>query len=208
LDAYTEKLNLLKQSISERTRFTVHNIKHLEGQSFVEPGAGEEYSVGILYAMFAHFVTLDSPFSHLWLRPRTFSSMGIDSIAVEIGEKSLNEKVHKTVEYKYKFSSTDEFNHPLILTDHIVCWDMVLEEKDVPIRDSYKFYGKVSLTEELNGIGYEIAGICNDDGVDYPGTVKVISLKNLLAKTFDCEWVSPPPKVSSSAKAKGRRRSK
>ena len=208
LDAYTEKLTILKQSIAERSRFTVHNIKHLEGQSFVEPGTGEEYSVGILYSMFAHFVTLDLPFSHLWLRPRTFSSMGIDSIAVAIGEKSLNEAVHKTVEYKYKFSSDDEFNHPLILTDHIVCWDMLPVEEGTKIKDSYKFYGEVSLTKELNGIGYEIIGICNYDGVDYLGTVKVISLKNLLMETFSCEWVSPPPKVISSAKAKGRRRSK
>ena len=86
---------------------------------------------------------------------------------------------------------------------------MVLEEKDIiEIQDSYKFYGKVSFTEELNEIGYEIVEIRNYDGVDYPGTVKVISLKNLLTKTFDCKWVSPPPKVISSAKAKGRRRSK
>ncbi len=208
LDIYTRKLNTLKQSILDRYRFIVNDIEHLKGQWFVEPGTGEEYSVGILYTMFAHFVTIDSSYSHVWLRPRTFSSMGIDSIAVQIGENSLSEKVHKALEYKYIFSPNDEFNHPLILTDQIVCWDMPTGKEGELIKDSYNFYGEISFTEELDEIGYEIAKINSHEGEPYAGKVKVISLKNLLKKTFDCQWASPAPKATASATGKGRKKSK
>lgn len=206
LETYTRKLNTLKQGILDRYRFIVNDIEHLKGQWFVEPGTGEEYSVGILYTMFAYFVTLDSPYSHIWLRPRTFSSMGIDSIAVKIGENSLSEKVHKTLEYKYIFSYSDEFNHPLILTDHVVCWDMPIGKEGDYIRDSYNFDGVISFTEELDGIGYEIVNIHSREGENYEGKVKVVSLKNLLIKTFDCQWASPVPKATTSATRKGGRK--
>lgn len=208
LDTYTQKVNTLKQSISGRYRFLVNDIEHLKEHWFVEPGNGEEYSVGILYTMFAHFVTLDSPYSHIWLRPRTFSSMGIDSIAVEIGQNSLSEKVHKTLEYKYRFSPNDEFNHPLILTDQIVCWDMPTGQEGELIKDSYNFYGKIYFTEELDGIGYGIADIVSHEGESYSGKVKVISLKKLLNKTFDCQWADPAPKATAFATGKGRKKSK
>jgi Histidine kinase-, DNA gyrase B-, and HSP90-like ATPase len=206
LEDYTQKLNLLKEGISDRNRFKINNVNQLTGQWFIEPASGEEYSVGILYAMLAHFVTPDSPHAHLWLRPRTFSSMGIDSIAVEIGEESLNAKVHKTLEYKYAFSSNDEFNHPLILTDQIVCWDIQTGIEGATINDSYNYYGIISFASELEEIGYKITKISSRDGDDYNGEVKVISLKNLLMKTFECEWKSPPPRTVNATTRQKRKK--
>lgn len=158
--------------------------------------------------MFAHFVCDDSSYAHLWLRPRTFSSMGIDSIAVNIGENSLAAKVHKALEYKYNLSPSDEFNHPLILTDQIVCWEMPIPKEGAQIEDSYNYYGYISLTEELHGIGYEIIKIQSRTGEFHGGNIKVISLKNLLDKTFSCQWETPPPtkKATDSKKGKGSKK--
>jgi hypothetical protein len=207
LEAYTRKLDALKQGIKDRPIFMVDDddIEQLKGKWLVEPGIGEEYSVGTLYAMFAHLVPLDSLYSDIWLRPRTFSSMGIDSIAVSIGENTLGEKVHKALEYKYIFSPSDEFNHPLILTAQIVCWDMPSGQEKDNISDSYNFFGEISYTQELNQIGYEIINIRSREGDFYPGKVKVISLKRLLDKTFNCKWVTPPPLPASKTK-KGKKR--
>jgi len=197
LEAYTRKLNTLKQGIKDRPRFRVNDIEQLKERWLVEPVIGEEYSVGTLYTMFAHLVSLSSSYSDIWLRPRTFSSMGIDSIAVNIGENTLGEKVHKALEYKYAFSPSDEFNHPLILTEQIVCWDMPSGQEGDQVSDSYNFFGTVSYTQELNEIGYQIVNIYNREDESYPGKVKVISLKKLLDKTFDCEWLTPPPNFTT-----------
>ncbi|MBW4449477.1 MAG: ATP-binding protein [Spirirestis rafaelensis WJT71-NPBG6] len=204
LEAYTKKLNALKQGIQDRPRFMVEDIEQLYGKLLVEPGIGEEYSVGTLYTMFAHLVPADSQYAHLWLRPRTFSSMGIDSVAVDIGENRLVDNVHKALEYKYTFSPSDEFNHPLILTDQIVCWNIPTGEDGKQISDSYNYFGEISFTEELNGLGYQIINIQSRDGEYHGGNVKVISLKNLLDKTFNCQWVTPPPKVTASATKRRR----
>lgn len=208
LDAYTKKLNTLKDRIQDRPRFMVQDIDHLKGKWLVEPSVGEESWVGALYTMFAHLVCTDSPYAHLWLRPRTFSSMGIDSIAVNIDENSLAENVHKALEYKYAFYPNDEFNHPLILTCQIVCWEMPTPDEGEQIEDSYNHYGYTSLSEELNEIGYEIIKIQSRDGDFHGGNIKVISLKRLLDKTWRCQWETPPPKATTSKKRKGGRKLK
>ena len=202
LDGYTKKLDTLKQSIKDRPRFKVNDIEQLKERWLVEPVIGEEYSVGTLYTMFAHLVPLSSPYADMWLRPRTFSSMGIDSIAVNIEENTLGEKVHKAVEYKYIFSASDNFNHPLNLTEQIVCWDMPSGQEGDPVNDLYNFFGTVSYTQELNEIGYQIVNIYNREDEPYLGKVKVISLKKLLDKTFNCEWVTPPRPISTAKKGK------
>jgi hypothetical protein len=208
LEAYTRKLNALKTEMQERPRFKVEDIEQLKGKWLVEPGIGEESWVGALYTMFAHLVTADSDYAHLWLCPRTFSSMGIDSIAVSIGENSLAAKVHKALEYKYNLSPSDEFNHPLILTEQIVCWEMPTPKKGDRIEDSYNYYGYISLPEELNGIGYEIIEIQSRTGECHGRNIKVISLKKLLDKTFTCQWETPPTKAADSKKGKGGKKSK
>ncbi|MEG4284891.1 ATP-binding protein [Microcoleus sp. A006_D1] len=208
LEAYTKKLIELKEGIQDRTRFTVRDIDQLKEKILVEPGVGEEHWVGALYTMFAHFVPQESQYADIWLRPLTFSGMGIDSVAVSIGEKTLATKIQKALEYKYTLSPSDEFNHPLKLTDQIVCWEMTIPKEGEDISDSYEHFGKVSLTEELKEIGYKIIKIQSRDGEWHDGEVKVISLKNLINKTFDCEWVTPPPKATNSNKRKGSKKSK
>ncbi|QSJ19423.1 ATP-binding protein [Nostoc sp. UHCC 0702] len=205
LEIYTKKLNILKQGIQDRPRFIVNDIEQLKGKWIVEPGIGEEYSVGTLYTMFAHLVSTSSQYANFWLLPRTFSSMGIDSVAVSIGEKSLAGHVHKALEYKYIFSWNDEFNHPLILTEHIVCWNMPNGENGDKISDSYNYFGEISLSQELDGLGYEIINIQSREGDYHGGKVKVISLKNLLNKTFTCQWEEPPAKVTTHTTRKKKR---
>jgi hypothetical protein len=209
LEAYTKKLIDLKEGIQDRPRFTVRDIDQLKEKYLVEPGVGEEHWVGALYTMFAHVVPPESHYANIWLRPLTFSGMGIDSVAVSMGEKSLAPKIQKALEYKYTLSSSDQFNHPLKLTDQIVCWDMNIPKENEQISDSYEYLGKVSLPEELKEIGYKIIEIQSRDGGQWDGgEIKVISLKNLIGKTFDCHWITPPPKPTDSKKIKGNKKSK
>lgn len=204
IDAYTKQLNDLKDSIKHRSRFMVQDIEQLMGKWLVEPCLGEEHWVGALYTMFAHLVPLESPYTHLWMRPRTFSGVGIDSIAVKLTENSLAANVHKGLEYKYTFSSSEEFNHPLIEVEQIVCWEKPTAEKD-QIRDSYGYFGYIAFPEEIDGIGYEITDIQSlEFGGFNGGTIKVISLKQLLNKTFSCQWETPPPKATASQKGSGK----
>jgi hypothetical protein len=196
LEAYQKKLDKLKSSVQKRCRFKVTNIEQLKDKWIIQPEIGEEHWVGALYTMFAHLVTLDLPYSNLWMRPRTFSGVGLDSIAVPLEENSLKDKVHRGLEYKYTFSPTDEYNHPFIVTNFIVCWDMITPEEKERITDSYGYFGFVSLTEELEDIGYEIINIESNTGEIHNDeihneNIKVISLKKLLDKTLECKWTDP-----------------
>jgi hypothetical protein len=191
LEAYQKKLDKLKSSVQNRCRFRVTNIEQLKDKWIIQPEIGEEHWVGALYTMFAHLVTLDLPYSNLWMRPRTFSGVGLDSIAVPLEENSLKDKVHRGLEYKYTFSPTDEYNHPFIVTNFIVCWDLITPEEKERITDSYGYFGFVSLTEELKDIGYEIINIESNTGEIHNENIKVISLKKLLDKTFECKWTDP-----------------
>ena len=153
--------------------------------------------------MFAHLVPNVSPYADIWLRPRTFSSMGIDSIAVDNTENSLAENVHKALEYKYAFSPSEEFNHPLILTSQIICWEMPAGEDNKQITDSYEYYGTIVFTEKLESIGYEIQKIKSRSGECHGGKIKVISLKKLIEKTFpNSTWETPPPVAKKKATKK------
>ncbi|MDJ0516602.1 MAG: hypothetical protein QNJ74_10230 [Trichodesmium sp. MO_231.B1] len=69
---------------------------------------------------------------------------------------------------------------------------MDIPEEGEQIKDAYGYFGYVSLTEELNDIGYEIVDIQSQTGETHPQNIKVISLKKLLDKTFDCKWTTPP----------------
>lgn len=115
----------------------------------------------------------------------------------------------KALEYKYAFSSRDEFNHPLILTKQIICWEIPIREKYDNVEDYYSYFAKVSYTEEFNEIGYEIINLQSQEGDTNKGKLVVISLKALLDKTFDCEFVTPPPPRKTNSKAKaGSKKSK
>ncbi len=192
LEAYAQKLGALKKGVKNRNRFKVKSIEQLKDKWIIQPENGEEHWVGALYTMFSHLVTVDSPYANLWVRPLTFSGVGLDSIAVPLKENSLKDTVQRGLEYKYYFSSTDQYNHPFIVTNFIVCWDTSMPENEEQIEDAYDYFGYVSLTDELKDIGYEIVNIQSKTGEIHNATIKVISLKNLLSKTFDCEWIIPP----------------
>jgi hypothetical protein len=206
LDNYIKQRDDFRKDIRYRTRFMVNNVDSLKGKWLVAPSSGQEHWVGALYTMFSHFLTSEFQYANLWLRPRTFSGVGIDSFAVSIEENSLEENVHKGLEYKWTFSPSEVFNHPLIVTDQIVCWEMPIPINGEQVKDSYDYFGYVLLTEELNGIGYEITKIQSMTGEVNNNKVKVISLKNLLGKTFDCEWteVDPTPKAERGKRKSGR----
>lgn len=207
IEAYMQQLEELKNNVKNRTRFIVQDIDQFKGRWFVEPSIGEEHWVGALYTLFSYFVSDDSAYANLWMRPRTFSGTGIDSIAVSIGENRLEASVHKSVEYKYTFFTNEEFNHPLIVNDHIICWDMQMPNPEIgdKISDTYGYFGDISFIKELDGIGYEITNIQSRDGEFHPANVKVISLKKLIDKTFSCEWTTPPPKTTTDTKKRKRR---
>jgi hypothetical protein len=114
--------------------------------------------------------------------------------------------VHKGLEYKWTFSPNEVFNHPLIVTDEIVCWEMPIPAQGEQVSDLYDYFGDVSFTEELDGVGYEISNIQSHAGHINNGKIKVISLKNLIEKTFNCQWVTPPSTVISSTKKKGSKK--
>ncbi|MGD1713614.1 ATP-binding protein [Dapis sp. BLCC M172] len=192
LAAYRQKLDKLKKGIQYRTRFKVNNIEQLKDKWIVGPKEGEEHWVGALYTMFSHLVTVDSPYAKLWVRPITFRGFGIDSIALPLEENTFKYTAYKGLEYKYNFSEADEYNHPFTVTNFIVCWDMPIPKEGEQIKDAYEYFGYVSLTEELDDIGYEIVEIQSQTGKPHYENIKVISLYKLLKKTFDCQFITPP----------------
>jgi len=207
-DVCIQQFNDLKANIQNRTRFKIENIEQLKDKWIVEPLIGEEHWVGALYVMLSHLVPGDSEYANLWMRPLTFSGIGIDSVAVPINEKSLEDKFCQGVEYKHTFSPSEEFNHPLIITQYIICWDMNIPEIDTQekVIDTFDYFGSISLIPELDGIGYEIINIESRAGEPHGGNVKVISLKKLICKTFRCIWTTPPSPSNSTPKSGKYRR--
>lgn len=198
-DSYIEALNKNKEKVQYRTRFKVTDIGQLQDLWLLAPSEGEENWVGALYTLFSHLVPCDSPYAKFWLRPRTFSGgAGLDSIAVSVSENRFSADVHKGLEYKYYFSYKDEFNHLLTVTDQIVSWELDFPENNNNIQDAYNYYGKTLNVEKLKGVGYKITKIQTLDGDPYNGEVTVISLKELLNKTFKIEWETPPQKPEKS----------
>jgi hypothetical protein len=132
IESYIERLSDLKSAMSRRTRFIINDIPQLKGRWLIEPGVGEEHWVGALYTMLSHLVSKESPYLQFWLRPRTFSGIGLDSIGVKPLSNDLQSESHVGIEYKYTLLPEEEFNHPLVVVDQIVCWDMPMpsgEEK-------------------------------------------------------------------------------
>lgn len=177
----------------DRRRFQVKDVEQLSNKWIVAPDKGEEHWVGALYTMFAHLIPNNSSQKDLWLLPRTFCGLGLDSLAVEIDEHSFAENVHKGLEYKYSFYCDEVYNHPFIVTDCIVCWELDQPTHNTDVQDDYDFFGKVSLSKDLKDIGYEIINIQSRDGDSHSGTIKVICLEKLLNQTFDIEWKTIPP---------------
>jgi hypothetical protein len=185
------------ENIRKRPYFYVDNIDILKGKRFYQPASGEEHGVGALYTVFSYFVPDHSPYKKFWLRPLNFAGQGLDSIA----EMQTNSTVFlKGLEYKYELSLSQIFNHPLIITDQIVCWESNVgsDESDgdvletLEIKDESGAKGVINTqAEDMQGIGFEITDIDEPNGSYYASKViRVVNLKSLLDKTFDCQWRS------------------
>lgn len=109
------------------------------------------------------------------------------------------------MEYKYTFSSDELFNHPLVVTDQIVCWKLDESVKDGNPVDDGDYVGEISFTNDLKGIGCEIINIQNRYGSCHNSNIKVVCLKDLIDKTFQCQWKKGLSSlVSQSSKKQAR----
>ncbi len=187
LNQQIEILRFSKESIAKRERFRIG-----EGEAktlFVSPQPGEEYLVGVLYALLREKLEDSSPYTKYWKKIFTFSTQGIDSVACDSGE-SLETKDLVSVEYKYEFSNSGPFNHALCLVNFIVAWNVILNDAEV-ISDDYDCFGVVRKVEA--GI-YEIYDIEDKGGSSYDQhIVTVVSLKELIRKTWPNTTFKTPP---------------
>ncbi|MEA5561380.1 ATP-binding protein [Planktothrix agardhii] len=187
IEVQVKEFDKAKNAIIQRDHFHLLDVEVLKGKKFLIPSLGEEHGVGALYTLLAHLVPAKSPYSSFWLRPLNFSGQGIDSLAAEFNDDKLKQEL-KGLEYKYTFSTNEIFNHPLVVTDQIVCWKLDESVEDFNTVDDGDYLGEVSFSDELKGLGYEIINIRNKYGSVHNKTIKVICLKNLIDKTFQCEW--------------------
>jgi hypothetical protein len=205
---YIENNSRLRKELPERESFTVKGVPALEGRPFFAPEVGEEHFVGTLYTLFAHLVATGHPLAKHWIRPLTFAGLGIDAIAVEDESKPITNGNLKSLEYKYSFSADDEFNHPLNITDRIICWQMTEPQKGDTVRDSYNYQGLVR--EKIVHKGRLLGIIINDiqhlhELKELSHEVPVLCLRALLEATFDVK-LRPGGRTSKGVqKGKGKR---
>nr|WP_282959838.1 ATP-binding protein [Burkholderia cenocepacia] len=189
LNEQIEILNESRNNLKRRERFRIEDLsgrRHL----FLSPLPGEEYLVGVLYAMLGYFVPVDSDYREYWRQIITFSTQGIDSLAYIDPDSSnpLKAENIQAVEYKYEFNNFGPFNHALAVVDYIVAWEVNVDVNN-PVRDSFTCFGKIRETDIP--FVWEIHDIENDEGGEYPAVVRVIELKELIHQTFDTDFKSP-----------------
>jgi hypothetical protein len=205
IEVQVKQFNEAKKSIRQRDHFYILDIEVLKGKKFFVPSVGEEHGVGALYTLLAHFVPAHSPYSKFWLRPLNFSGQGIDSLAAEFNDDKL-EKELKGLEYKYTFSTDELFNHPLVVTDQIVCWKLHETVEDGNPVDDGDYLGKISVSDDLKDIGCEILDIQNRSGSCHNSNIKVICLEKLIKKTFQHEWKQGFHSLASQSPSRKRSR--
>lgn len=187
-----EQIQILEESrnnLKHRERFRIDDLsgrRHL----FLSPLPGEEYLVGVLYAMLGYFVSDNSDFQKYWRQVITFSTQGIDSLAYldPNSANPLKNQNIEAVEYKYEFNNFGPFNHALAVVNYIVAWDVNVDLNN-PVRDSFTCFGKIRATHVP--FIWEIYGIENEEGGEYPTVVCVVGLKELIRQTFATDFKSP-----------------
>ncbi|MEB3281568.1 MAG: hypothetical protein VKK42_21870 [Lyngbya sp.] len=204
IEVQVKQFEQSKKDIYTRDSFYILDVDQLKDKRFFAPIPGEEHGVGSLYTLLSYFVPLQSPYSRFWLRPLNFSGQGIDSIALELNKNNSTEEDLKGLEYKYSFTTYDLFNHPLVVTDHIVCWELADLEEGEPVSDG-EYEGKIIYSQEIKEIGCEITDIRNKYDSVHNSKIKVISLPKLISKTFNWTW---RPGINNSSKSKSKRFSK
>ncbi|MGO9121681.1 MAG: hypothetical protein ACLQPD_29240 [Desulfomonilaceae bacterium] len=194
------KIRRLKAEMSARCVFKI-NSGALQGRTFPCPDVNEENWVGALYSMFSLFVDLKGPWADLWLRPVNMSGVSIDALALPLAENNFQGDPFKTVEYKYSFSRTDEFNHPFLGTDYVVCWQFSDDDGELgrkkDVQDKFRWHGEAQPPNRMSPSGkpvsYEITSLWEKGKFDdkLKRTIKVISLRELIDVTFQPTWYEP-----------------
>lgn len=198
-DSYVSANDEVKQGLAGRRTFHVDDVSELQGKLFLEPERGEEHFVGALYTLFAHLVGAESDTKAYWPRPLTFSSRGIDAIALCDERAPMTNGNVISLEYKHSFASGDEFNHPLSITDTIVCWELDEPNRGDIVRDSYNYLAKVGDPIEAGAkrLGFVLTGVRHQNELkELAHEVTVLSLKRLLEATFAVRFTNaaPPPR--------------
>lgn len=205
---YIENNIRIRRELPERESFVVNDMPALKGRPFFAPIRGEEHFVGALYTLFAHLVPPDHPLAGHWIRPLTFAGLGIDAVGVEDEGKPLTNGNLQSLEYKYAFSVDEEFNHPLNITDRIICWQMTEPEVGEAVRDSYNYQGVV---KEKIAYGGRVLGVVLHDIrhlhelKELSREVPVVCLRELLQATFDVKLRPGARQLKSAPKGKGKR---
>ncbi|WP_210080292.1 hypothetical protein [Pantoea endophytica] len=179
-----------KHGLERRERFMIRGIPQLEKKWFIAPETSDEHWVGTLYTILSHFVPEDSLYRELWLRPLTFSARGIDSVGTTYDESSFGFEKLKAIEYKNRFSHCEILNHPLNIIDYIICWtfEKVNFDSSVLIEDDFNMIGAIakSSNSDYRDCSYMIENVETKSGDIFDNKIKVISLRELILKTFDC----------------------
>ena len=194
---YIQKALQLKEGVANRIQFrvTVPGVPTVSDKWFVAPLPGEEHFVGALYTMFSYLIEDDSEFKDYWHRPLTFKSLGIDALAVSNEEQYLSEKQLECIEYKYSFSAVEDFNHPLTITDRIVCWSLEDPKTGDTIEDTFGYQATVAEDIVVNKtkIGHKLNDVRQKfGGKERQHDITVVSLDLLLAATFKMQRRNPP----------------
>ena len=182
-----------REQLKARERFRIKDTSGKE-HFFLSPMPGEEYLVGVLYAVLCNIVPPVSAFSPYWKKILTFSTQGIDSLGMkdENATKPLDQDNVQSVEYKYEFNNSGPFNHALAIVDFIVAWVVEVDEAEL-VKDTYTCYGTITKSKKYDFV-WEISEIESNDGSQYSTRVVcVICLKDLIAKTFATTFKTPPP---------------
>jgi len=194
---YALKNQQLKEGMPHRIQLRVEipGAPSVAEKWIYAPRPGEEHFVGALYTLFSHCVQNDSPLKHYWHRPITFKSLGVDALAVSDEEQYLNEKQMECIEYKYAFSTRDDFNHPLSITNRIVCWTLDVPAKGDTIEDTFGYLATVADDIVVNNakVGVILTDIrSRHGGGERVHSIEVLSLDLLLEACFKPQRRRPP----------------
>jgi hypothetical protein len=198
------KTNELKDSLSGRDQIKVEipGSTSLAEKWFVVPSRGEEHFVGALYTLLSYSVSIDHPLAEYWHRPLTFKSLGIDALAVSDEKHYLKESQLQCIEYKYHFSSSEEFNHPLTITDRIICWTLDQFEQGSTIEDNLGYQATLGEPLIVNSktVGFVLTDIrTKEGGKERDHAVRVLCLPQLLEACFKVQKrPAPRPKGTKS----------
>jgi hypothetical protein len=189
---YVEARHQLIESLKTRTQFSVRGVPALANKWFYEPQVAEENFVGVLYALFGYHVPADHELKRWWKHPLTFNSRGIDSIANGQGSYS-------DLEYKWRFSFSDVYNHAFIVTDLIICWDFDDPKLGVSVTDDLGDIASVTSlvsTASSSVIGVKLGDIRDAHGDNPKQTaIHLLSLKRLIESTFELSYRHPPSRT-------------